>query len=81
MTDLTQLKRLERRLLWLACWTIHNANHLRPKSDADVKVGGHQASCASSVSILTALYFHALRPQDRVPSNPMPGRCFMRSSI
>lgn len=61
---------VERRLLWLACWTIHNANHLRDKDDGDVKVGGHQASCASIVSIMTALYFHALRPEDRVAVKP-----------
>jgi len=45
------LKALEQRLLWLASWTVHNANHLREKRDDDVKVGGHQASCASMVSI------------------------------
>ncbi len=66
--DLSRLKQVERRLLWLACWTIHNANHLRPKDE--VKVGGHQASSASMVSIMTALYFHALRPQDRVAVKP-----------
>ena len=62
------LKTIERRLLWLACWTIHHANHLRAKDE--VKVGGHQASSASMVSILTALYFHALRPEDRVAVKP-----------
>ena len=66
--DLAHLKTVEQRLLWLACWTIHNANHLREKDD--VKVGGHQASSASMVSIITALYFHALRPQDRVAVKP-----------
>ena len=64
------LKAIEQRLLWLACWTVHNANHLRPKEDGDVKVGGHQASCASMVSIMTALYFHTLRPEDRVAVKP-----------
>ncbi|MEM7060749.1 MAG: transketolase [Pseudomonadota bacterium] len=59
---------IEQRLLWLACWTIHNANHLRGADE--VKVGGHQASCASMVSIMTALYFHALRPEDRVAVKP-----------
>ncbi len=68
MTELAHLKAVERQLLWLACWMIHNANHLRPKDE--VKVGGHQASCASMVSIMTALYFHALRPQDRVAVKP-----------
>ncbi len=62
------LKMLERRLLWLACWTIHHANHLREKDE--VKVGGHQASSASMVSIMTALYGHVLRPEDRVAVKP-----------
>ncbi|MCY4151812.1 MAG: transketolase [Aestuariivita sp.] len=48
---------------------IHHANHLRPKAD-DIKVGGHQASSASVVSIMTALYFSALRPIDRVAVKP-----------
>ncbi len=67
--QLRHLKAIERRLLWLACWTIHNANHLRANDDG-VKVGGHQASCASLVSILTALYFRTLRPEDRVAVKP-----------
>ncbi|RIK98663.1 MAG: transketolase [Proteobacteria bacterium] len=71
-----QLKTIEQRLLWLACWTIHNANHLRPRDDGDVKVGGHQASSASMVSILTALYFGVLRPQDRVAVKPHAGPVF-----
>ena len=62
------LKVLEQRLLWLACWTIHHANHLREKDE--VKVGGHQASSASMVSIMTALYGHVLRPEDRVAVKP-----------
>ena len=71
--DLKMLRELERKILWLACWTVHNATHLRPKSDGDVKVGGHQASCASMVSIMTALYFHTLKPQDRVAVKPHGG--------
>ncbi|WP_428376534.1 transketolase [Lichenicoccus sp.] len=74
--EIAHLKAIEQRLLWLACWTIHNANHLRPKQDGDVKVGGHQASCASMVSIMTALYFHVLRPQDRVAVKPHAGPVF-----
>ena len=62
------LAELERRVLWLATWTIHHANHIR---DADeVKVGGHQASSASLATIMTALYFAVLRPQDRVAVKP-----------
>ena len=60
---------LERKILWLSTWTIHNANHLRAEEDA-IKVGGHQASSASLVSIMTALYFGMLKPQDRVAVKP-----------
>ncbi|MBD3768973.1 MAG: transketolase [Rhodobacterales bacterium] len=69
-SELDHLKTIEQRLLWLSAWMVHNANHLRPKGEGDVKVGGHQASCASMVSIMTALYFHTLRPEDRVAVKP-----------
>ncbi|MEL6582671.1 MAG: 1-deoxy-D-xylulose-5-phosphate synthase N-terminal domain-containing protein [Pseudomonadota bacterium] len=65
----SNLKTTEARLLWLSHWMIHCANHLRDKEDG-VKVGGHQASSASMVSIMTALYFNALRPEDRVAVKP-----------
>lgn len=67
--DQAHLKTIEQRLLWLSHWMIHNANHIRPKADG-IKVGGHQASSASMVSIMTALYFSALRPEDRVAVKP-----------
>src|SRR5881296_294854 len=63
------LRCLEQKVLWLAVWMIHNANHLRPKRDG-LKVGGHQASSASVATIMTALYFDALRPGDRVAVKP-----------
>ena len=66
---LSMLGELERKALWLAAWTIHHANHLRQSADG-MKVGGHQASSASLVTIMTALYFHVLRPQDRVAVKP-----------
>lgn len=59
---------IERRSLWLASWMIHNANHLR--AGGEVKVGGHQASSASLATIMTALYFDALKPEDRVAVKP-----------
>lgn len=62
------LTEIERRVLWLASWTIHNANHIREAGE--VKVGGHQASSASMAAIMTALYFAALRPEDRVAVKP-----------
>src|SRR5271154_6566037 len=69
------LKQLERKLLWLSSWKIHNANHIRPNRDG-LKVGGHQASCASVISIMTALYFEILRPQDRIAVKPHAGPVF-----
>ncbi len=69
------LHQIERKLLWLSSWMIHNANHIRPNRDG-LKVGGHQASCASCISILTALYFSVLRPQDRVAVKPHAGPVF-----
>jgi pyruvate dehydrogenase E1 component len=66
--DLSILAELERRILWLASWTIHNANHIREAGE--VKVGGHQASSASMATIMTALYLDALRPEDRVAVKP-----------
>jgi pyruvate dehydrogenase E1 component len=64
-----RLEALEQKVLWLACWMIHNANHLRPNRDG-LKVGGHQASCASMATLITALYFDVLQPGDRVAVKP-----------
>jgi pyruvate dehydrogenase E1 component len=69
------VKQLERKLLWLSAWMIHHANHIRPNRDG-LKVGGHQASCASSISILAALYFEIARPQDRIAVKPHAGPVF-----
>lgn len=66
------IETLDARLRWLASWTVHNANHIRPKRDG-LKVGGHQASCASMTAIMAALYFHALRPNDKVSVKPHAG--------
>lgn len=70
--DMHMLDLLESRLRWLSSWTIHNANHIRPKTDG-LKVGGHQASCSSMTAIMSALFFHALRPQDKVAVKPHAG--------
>ena len=69
VSSLSAQAELERKILWLATWTIHNANHLRQSSDG-LKVGGHQASSASIATIMTALYLHVLRPEDRVAVKP-----------
>ena len=56
--DLAALAAVEQRVLWLATAIVHHANRVRP-NDTGVKVGGHQASSASMVSIMTALWFAA----------------------
>ena len=63
------LKNIEQKLLWLSTAMIHHANNVRPNPDK-TKVGGHQASASSSVSILTALYFYFLKSTDRVLVKP-----------
>ena len=70
--DIDALRILDERLRWLSAWTIHHANHIRDSSDG-LKVGGHQASCASMTAIMAALYFHALGPNDRVAVKPHAG--------
>ena len=70
--DIAALRTLEERLRWLSAWTIHHANHVRD-SDDGLKVGGHQASCASMTAIMAALYFHALGENDRVAVKPHAG--------
>jgi pyruvate dehydrogenase E1 component len=67
--ELRILGELESKVLWLASYMIHHANHVRESAD-DLKVGGHQASSASLATIMTALYFDVLRPEDRVAVKP-----------
>jgi len=63
------LEAIERRVLWLAVRIVDYANRERPKGDA-LKVGGHQASSASMVTLMTALYLADLRAEDRVSVKP-----------
>jgi pyruvate dehydrogenase E1 component len=65
VTHLERLDRIQKKVLWLGTYMVHHANTLRPSTDG-LKVGGHQASSSSIVSLLTALYFHALRADDLV---------------
>jgi pyruvate dehydrogenase E1 component len=67
--DLATLESIQRRVLWLAALIVHHANNVRP-NPGKMKIGGHQASSASLVSIMTALYFHVLRAGDRVSIKP-----------
>ncbi len=73
--ELAVLAEVERRVLWLSTLIVHHANHVRPNPDG-VKVGGHQASSASVVSILTALYFGFLKAGDRVSIKPHASPAF-----
>ncbi len=63
------LHEIENRVLWLSSAIVHHANRVRP-NPSGLKVGGHQASCASMVSIMTTLWFRHLRPEDRVSVKP-----------
>ncbi|MFE6366036.1 transketolase C-terminal domain-containing protein [Streptomyces sp. NPDC057806] len=63
------LRQVEDRVLWLSSAVVHHANRVRANPDG-LKVGGHQASCASMVSIMTTLWFRHLRPEDRVSVKP-----------
>ena len=66
---LAVLRKLERKILWLSSWMIHNANHVRESRDG-IKVGGHQSSCASVVTLMSALYLNVLNPEDRIAVKP-----------
>ena len=63
------LEKIQRRILWLAVSMVHHANRARD-TRSGLKVGGHQASSASMVSIMTALYFQHLKAGDRVSVKP-----------
>src|SRR3954464_14862480 len=67
--EIQALEAVQQRVLWLSTQIVHHANNVRPNPDKS-KVGGHQASSASVVSIMTALYFHFLREGDRVAVKP-----------
>ncbi|MCU1691861.1 MAG: Transketolase central region [Frankiales bacterium] len=66
---LDALREVEQRLLWLSSAIIDHANRVRP-NPSGMKVGGHQASTASMVTIMTALWFDQLQPGDRVSVKP-----------
>ena len=57
------------RVLWLATAIVNHANNVRPNSDG-TKVGGHQSSSASSVAILSALFFETMKSDDRIAIKP-----------
>jgi pyruvate dehydrogenase E1 component len=63
------LRTVEQRLLWLSTAIIDHANRVRP-NPSGIKVGGHQASSASMVTIMTALWFEHLKQGDRVSVKP-----------
>ena len=63
------LREIEQRVLWLATSIVHHANRVRPNASG-VKVGGHQASSASLVTVMTSLWFEQLRAEDRVSVKP-----------
>ncbi|MFE2937754.1 pyruvate dehydrogenase [Streptomyces sp. NPDC059255] len=67
--DVAALRDISRRVLWLSAAIIDSANRGRP-NETGIKVGGHQASSASMVDIMVALWFHHLTDLDRVSVKP-----------
>jgi pyruvate dehydrogenase E1 component len=67
--DLATLDAVQRRVHWLAVRMVDHANRERPDAGG-IKVGGHQASSTSMVSLMTALWFANLGPDDRVAVKP-----------
>ena len=67
--ELDALAEVERRVLWLSAAVVDHANRVRP-NPTGLKVGGHQASSASMVTLMTSLWFRHLRPEDRVSVKP-----------
>ncbi|GGO66638.1 transketolase-like TK C-terminal-containing protein [Nonomuraea cavernae] len=67
--DPAVLDEIQRRVLWLATRIVDAANRERDTGDG-VKVGGHQASSASLVTAMTALWFAHLGAEDRVAVKP-----------
>lgn len=65
----TMLADIEQRVLWLSTAIVNHANRVRPNISG-LKVGGHQASSASIVSIMTALWFEHLQAGDRISVKP-----------
>ena len=66
-TDLVALEAIQRRVLWIASRIVDVANR---RGGSEVKIGGHQASCASIVSIMTALWFGHIGGADKVAVKP-----------
>ena len=67
--DTDVLDTIQQRVLWLATRIVDAADHDRDTGDG-VKVGGHQASSASLITVMTALYFAYLDAPDKVSVKP-----------
>ena len=77
---LAAMEALAKKILWLSTWTIHNANFIREKRDG-IKVGGHQASCASSSAFYSSTSnSNCHRRHHRLAPRPTPSRRCRRLS-
>ena len=75
----TILRQIQDRVLWLSMQMVHYANNVRHSPDG--KVGGHQASSASVVTIMTSLYFDYMRGGDRISVKPHASPSLSRHTI
>ncbi len=73
--DREVLGEIAQRVLWLSTRIVDAANRERETADG-VKVGGHQASSASLVAVMTALWFAHLDAPDRVSVKPHASPAF-----
>ena len=67
--DYKNLLDIQDKVLWISMKMIDYANNHRENLDG-IKIGGHQASSASVVTILTSLFFDFLKADDKISIKP-----------
>ena len=67
--DYKNLLDIQDKVLWISMKMIDYANNHRENLDG-IKIGGHQASSASVVTILTSLFFDFLKAEDKISIKP-----------
>ena len=63
------LTEIQDKVLWLSMQMVYHANEVRPNPD-EGKVGGHQASSSSIVTLMTSLFFDFMNAGDRISVKP-----------
>ncbi len=63
------LEEIQKRVLWLSIYMVDYANNVRENAGG-LKVGGHQSSSASVVTVMTYLYFEYMQAGDKISVKP-----------